>query len=132
MHLKELHLKMHRDFISTSGTMETHLGIVCPACNASSHSSANFCPNCGRSLKPAVLSTSIPKQIVVYLISFFLAPLGLWFAWKHLKQDDRKSKTIGIVAIALTVISVALTIWTMAALFNSIQQLFNLLTGFNL
>ncbi len=112
--------------------MEKQLEIRCPACSASSPSPANFCPNCGRSLRRAILSTSAQKQIVIYLISFFLAPLGLWFAWKYIKQNDRKSKTIGIAAIALTVISVAITIWTMAALYNSIRQWFNLLTGFNL
>jgi TRAP-type C4-dicarboxylate transport system permease small subunit len=66
-------------------------------------------------------STSVSRQIIVYLISFFLAPLGLWYAWKYLKQDDQTSKTIGAVAIILTLVAVALTIWTTAGLFASLS-----------
>jgi TRAP-type C4-dicarboxylate transport system permease small subunit len=112
--------------------METQVGSVCPNCKISSPLSSNFCPNCGRRLQAIVPSTSVSKQILIYLISFFLAPFGLWYAWKYLKQDNKKSKAIGYVAIALTVISIAITIGTMAALFNSLRQLFNLLTGFDL
>ena len=117
-------------FISVNKIMETPIGIVCPSCNASSPSSANYCPGCGRRLRPIIPSTSASKQIVIYLISFFLAPFGLLYAWKYLKQGNRKSKTIAYVAIALTAISIVITVWTMAALFNSLRQLFNLLTGF--
>jgi TRAP-type C4-dicarboxylate transport system permease small subunit len=77
-------------------------------------------------------ATTISRQIIVYLISFFLAPFGLWFAWKYLKQDDSKSQKIGIVAIALTVISGAVTIWTMAGLFNSVSQFMKSLNGLGL
>jgi hypothetical protein len=112
--------------------MEPQVGIVCPACKASSPASANFCPNCGRRFRLIIPSASISKQVIIYLISFFLAPFGLWYAWKYLQQDSKKFKTIAYVAIALSVISVAITIWTMAALFNPLRQLFNLLTGFNL
>ena len=70
-------------------------------------------------------ATSISRQIIVYLISFFLAPLGLWYAWKYLKQDDQTSKIIGTVAIALTIVAVALTIWTTAGLFSSVSQYLN-------
>jgi hypothetical protein len=70
-------------------------------------------------------ATSVSKQIIVYLISFFLAPLGLWYAWKYLKQDDRKSKIIGAVVIALTIVSIAFAIWTAVGLFNSISQHFD-------
>jgi hypothetical protein len=66
-------------------------------------------------------STSVSRQIIVYLISFFLAPLGLWYAWKYLKQEDQTSKIIGAVAIVLTLVAVALTIWTTAGLFASLS-----------
>jgi hypothetical protein len=102
---------------------------VCPYCKVSAPFSANYCLNCGRKLSPAIPSTSFSKQIIIYLVSFFLAPLGLFYAWKYLKQDDKKSKTIGAIAIALTVISVAITAWTIAGLFDWIRQLLNGTTG---
>jgi hypothetical protein len=103
--------------------------MLCSACNAFIPSSANFCPNCGRRLRAIPPATTLSRQTIVYLISFFLAPFGLWFAWKYLKQDDIRSKKIGIVAIALTVISVAITFWTMAGLYNSVSRYMRLLNG---
>lgn len=76
--------------------------------------------------------TSVSRQMVIYLISFFLAPLGLCFAWKYLKQDDRKSKNIGVAAIALTIVSVALAVWTVAGLFNSVSQVLKPFSGLGL
>jgi hypothetical protein len=105
--------------------METSPGIICPSCNTQMISSANFCLNCGKALRAIPPATSVSKQIIVYLISFFLAPFGLWYAYKYLKQVDRKSKIIGAVAIALTVASITVTIWTAVGLFNSVSQYFD-------
>jgi hypothetical protein len=99
--------------------------IVCSSCNAKMMPSANYCSNCGNSLRTMPPATSVARQIIVYLISFFLAPLGLWYAWKYLKQDDQTSKIIGAVSIALTIVAVALAIWTTAGLFNLVSQYLN-------
>ena len=77
-------------------------------------------------------ATSVSRQIIVYLISFFLAPLGLWYAWKYLKQDDQTSKIIGTVALALTIVAVSLTIWMTAGLYISVSQYYNSLRGLGL
>jgi hypothetical protein len=102
--------------------MDIPPGIVCSSCNTPMMWSANFCPNCGNSLRAIPPTTSVSRQIIVYLVSFFLAPFGLWYAWKYLKQDDRTSKIIGAVAIALTIVAVVLTIWTTAGLFPGQRQ----------
>jgi hypothetical protein len=112
--------------------MDTLAGIVCSACHASVLPSANFCPNCGHPLRTTPPATSVSRQIIVYLISFFLAPFGLWYAWKYLKQDDRKSKMIGAASIALTIAAVAIAIWTTAELFSSIGQYLNSLRSLGL
>jgi hypothetical protein len=105
------------------------VGIICSACNASAPSSANFCPNCGKRLRAIPPETTLSRQIIVYLVSFFVAPFGLWFAWKYLKQGDSRSRKIGIAAIALTIVSIAITVWTMAGLYNSVSQYMKLLDG---
>jgi hypothetical protein len=88
-------------------------------------SSTNFCPNCGKTLRARPPATSVSRQIIVYLISFFLAPFGLWYAWKYLKQDNRKSKLIGTVSIVLTIVAVEVAIWTSAKLFNLVTMYLN-------
>jgi len=86
--------------------METISQKRCPKCFAEASEAAYFCYNCGQVLKPRPESTSISRQLLVYFISFFLAPFGLAFAFKYLNQPDQKSKTIGIISIILTVISI--------------------------
>jgi hypothetical protein len=113
-------------------TMDTPTDMVCSSCRASVPPPANFCPNCGKPLRTIPPATSVSMQIIVYLISFFIAPFGLWYAWKYLKQDDEKSKIIGVVTIALTIAAVAVAIWTTAELFNSVRQFWNSLSGLGL
>ena len=72
----------------------------------------NFCPQCGVKLKEPPLSISFGRLAFVYLISFFLAPFGLVFAFKYLRQPDPKARMVGIVVIILTILAIALTILT--------------------
>jgi hypothetical protein len=102
--------------------MEIPPGMICFSCSAPVPPSAYFCPDCGKPIRTKPLATSVSKQVIIYLISFFIAPFGLWYAWKYLKQNDRKSKIIGLVATALTIFSLALTFWTIAGLVNSVQE----------
>jgi predicted permease len=112
--------------------MDIPVNMVCSTCHTAVPPPANFCHNCGKPLRTMPPSTSVSMQIIIYLISFFIAPLGLWYAWKYLKRDDQKSKIIGIVAIALTLVAVAIAVWTMAELFNLSRQFWNSLSGLGL
>lgn len=85
--------------------MET-VPLRCPSCDTEVTENAFFCSNCGRSLKARPESVSVGRQVFIYLVSFFLAPLGLVFAWKYLKMSDVKSKRIGFTVIALTILAV--------------------------
>ena len=67
-----------------------------------------YCFNCGRNLKPAAKSTSTSSQIVLYLKSIILPPLGIWYALPYLRQNSQKAKIIGVVAIVLTFLSLAI------------------------
>src|SRR5260221_13485505 len=95
---------------------------VCHACQYPLIPDFYFCPNCGKVLRPKPLSTSIGKQISLYLVSVLLPPFGLWPAFKYLFQKDMKSKVVGSVAIILTGVSLAFAAYyTMAAL-NQVNQ----------
>lgn len=76
-------------------------------------------------LKDKSLSTTIVRQVFIYLLSFLLPPLGLWPGIKYLKQDSEKSRMIGFIAIALTIISIALTVWFTLGFINVFNRELN-------
>ncbi|MCL5006767.1 MAG: zinc ribbon domain-containing protein [Patescibacteria group bacterium] len=102
---------------------------ICPVCHQAVPAGAYFCPNCGHPLRAQPPSVSTGRQIIVYLISFFLPPLGLWYAWKYLAVNDRKSKIVGIAAILLTIISLAAAVWLWQAFVVYVNQSLNQLNG---
>lgn len=110
--------------------MEEMNALQCPRCNKPITAEANYCSYCGRPLKDAVLSTSLSRQIVIYLISFFLAPFGLGYVWKYFKQGDAKSKEIALIALILTVVAIMVMFWTTSAFMSSYVEQLNGLGGF--
>ena len=107
--------------------------LTCPDCKQNVSTEDYFCPNCGKKLKEKPQSTTILRQILIYLLSIFLPPLGLWPAIKYIKQKDNKSKMIGYIAIILTIISVGISIWLYLGFINTVnQQLNNQLNNINL
>jgi len=83
---------------------------VCPTCHVEIRSTDYFCYNCGKNLKPKPPSTSLTRQIIVYLASFFIPPYGIVIGIRYLQQADIKSKIVGLISIILTVISLILVI----------------------
>jgi len=99
--------------------------LSCPNCKQNFATSDYFCPNCGKKLKDKPLPTTITRQILIYLLSILLPPLGLWPAIKYLKQNSDKSRMIGFIAIALTIISTIITIWFTLGFMNTFSQQLN-------
>ncbi len=98
---------------------------LCPTCHNPVADSYYFCPNCGKNLKPAPASTSVLTQIGIYATSIFLPPLGLWPGVKYLRQNAKTAKTIGAIAIILTIISVVITTWLLTGWVNQINTAVN-------
>lgn len=109
--------------------MEPEIKNQCPKCKAEVSPEAYFCPNCGQVLRAKPADTGIPKQILIYLVSFFLAPFGLGYVFTYLKQPDRKSKTIGMVALALTILAIGSTIFLAKGFLDFEYGMINSLTG---
>ena|ERR1035437_6387883 len=112
--------------------MENQLEIICPSCKSVVLATAFFCPSCGKQLKDKVQSTTLSKKAVVYFVSLFLPPFGLWYARKYLKAGDYESRKIGIVAIILTIISVVVTFWLTTGFINSVFQSLNEINNLNI
>ena len=101
------------------------LQLTCPNCKKNILPTEYFCPQCGKKLKDKPPVTTLSRQLIVYAISFFLPPFGLWPAIRYLRQQDEKSKKIGLAAIVLTIISILLTIWLTISFINSFNRELN-------
>lgn len=97
----------------------------CPVCHFPVTETSYFCPNCGKKIKEPPVSVTIGKQISIYAISILLPPLGFWPGIKYVMQEDQKAKTVGLIAIVLTIISTILTLWLSFAAFNLFNQAMN-------
>lgn len=99
----------------------------CPDCHFKLNGNEYFCPNCGKKLKDKTLSTTLTKQLQVYVLSFFLAPLGFWWTYKYLKQTDKTSKIVGLACFIITtmalVIGYKLIVDSLATITNQINGL---------
>ncbi len=93
----------------------------CPNCHVNVKPTDYFCYNCGNNLKPTPPSINLVDQIMLYVKSLLLPPFGILWAIKYLKQNDEKSKFVGVVAIVITVISFIFTI----VIFNSFVKNLN-------
>jgi len=100
--------------------MEVSSQQQCPTCHTPVALNANFCPQCGHKFKEPPLSTSVGRQLFLYLFSFLLAPLGLHFAFKYIRQPDAKARTIGIIILLLTIVAIALVIILTKTVYSSI------------
>jgi hypothetical protein len=92
--------------------------ISCPTCHQPVRPTDYFCPNCGKNLRPAPLSTSLSGQISLYLKTLLLPPLGLVWGFRYLRQSDTKSKIVGLVTIIITTIEV---IWLIQFTINTVN-----------
>lgn len=74
----------------------------CPKCHVEIRSTDYFCFNCGTTLKKKPPSLDVASQMWLYLKSALLPPFGIFWAIPYVKATDRKSKVVGIAAIAIT------------------------------
>ena len=95
---------------------------TCPYCHFALIATGSFCPNCGKALEKKPLSITLLKQIIIYLVSFCLPPLGLAWGFKYLREDNQQAKRIGLIAILLTIISLVLTVWLSMTFVNNFNQ----------
>ena len=61
----------------------------------------------------------------MYLVSFFLAPFGLVWGIKYIRNKDRKVKIIGAICIILTVIAIGVTIGTYSVVMDKYTRMLN-------
>lgn len=99
--------------------------IVCPSCKAQVPSYSYFCLNCGKKLRAKPLSTGVGRQIIVYLVSFFIPPFGLMHAYKYFRQEGTAAKIIGAAAVVLTIIALYISYITIKRFTDFYTDLLN-------
>ena len=77
-------------------------------------------------MKLKELTISPGRQAFIYLFSFFLAPLGLVYAIKYLREQDPVARRVGIIVVILTANAIGLMIWLTAAFARWESQLINI------
>ncbi len=98
---------------------------ICPTCHLAMQPAWYFCPNCGKQLNEPPLVMGIPKQLLIYLVSFFLSPLGLGWAMKYIKHPDRKVRIVGAISLFLTFLALGLTLFYVNKVMQSYGAMLN-------
>lgn len=65
------------------------------------------------------------SQGLLYAGSLLLPPLGIWWALPYLKQPDSRSRTVGWIAVILTVLSLLLAVWYTMKIVNGVTSTVN-------
>lgn len=99
--------------------------ILCTGCHLSVFTDWYYCPNCGKTLKVKPIVVSIGKQIFIYLVSFFFAPLGLMWGIKYVRNSDKKTRIVGLVSIVLTLLALGLTIYGFSSIMGKYTNMLN-------
>src|ERR1035437_6799385 len=106
---------------------------ICPACHQPILPQYYFCPNCGKKLNEAPLSTTTGTQAWIYIVSIILPMICFifvtrWPGIKYYKSNDPKAKHIGQIAWTLIILSTIVTIvlvyvWTQQMIQSSINSI---------
>lgn len=91
----------------------------CNKCLNALQPSWNFCPQCGNHIQNVSLSTTWQKQLIIYSVSFFLAPFGLHWGMQYLRQPTSKEKIIGGISVVLTILAVLIGAYYLYYTINS-------------
>jgi hypothetical protein len=97
----------------------------CPKCHTEVRVTDYYCYNCGSAIQVKPPSTSTIDQVLLYIGSVCLPPMGIIWGIKYVRQPDTKSKSIGIVAMILTVLIIFITINVTVSLMRSISSQVN-------
>ncbi len=96
--------------------------LACPACHTAVRPTEYFCFNCGKNLRAAPPGTSLMDQIKLYLGSVLLAPMGIFWGLKYLKESDDKVKIVGVVAMILSGVTFIIAAQYTVAFINSLNS----------
>ena len=78
--------------------------VTCPNCKGEIDSGVNFCPHRGYKIGLKNQPLSSGQKIKIYLISFVLSPLGLFWFFKYFTDEKQENKRVAYISLILTLI----------------------------
>lgn len=96
--------------------------LACPGCHIAVRPTDYFCFNCGKNLHAMPPGTTPADQIKLYAGSILLAPMGIFWGLKYLKEQDDKTKIVGVVAMILSGITFIIAAQYTMAFVNSLNS----------
>lgn len=78
----------------------------CPFCGKEIRPTDTYCPTCGTKIPDVNLPFSTWQKIKIYAISFFLAPLGLFWFIKYFRNDNPAKKKTAYIALYITIATI--------------------------
>lgn len=95
--------------------------VLCPGCHIAVRPLDYFCFNCGKNLHVAPQGTKLVDQMKLYVGSILLAPMGIFWGLKYVKENDDKTKIIGVVAMIISGVTFIIAAQYTLAFINSLN-----------
>jgi hypothetical protein len=99
--------------------------IICPVCHVAVDRNDYFCRNCGKNLRQKPLSITVPHQILIYLGSILLFPMGFIWGIRYVKEPNQPSKVVGFICLVISVVVLFIIINSLFVLINTVNQQIN-------
>ncbi|MFC1722310.1 hypothetical protein ACFL0C_01535 [Patescibacteria group bacterium] len=102
--------------------------VICKGCDAEIQDSVAFCPHCGKETGFGVEVINNARKARIYIASFVLSPLGLYWFFKFFKSDDLEKRKLAFTSLIITAIPLLLSLIIGSKLiksFNSNLEIYN-------
>jgi uncharacterized membrane protein YvbJ len=100
------------------------MNLVCPKCGLNINDNDAFCSHCGEQIVSNI-SLSKAQKIKVYVLSFLLAPFGLYWFFKYRKENDPEKILVAKRVLWITIATILFMLISSIMAANSYSKLLN-------
>lgn len=98
------------------------MNVPCPSCKKEVTAGVSFCSYCGHKLNPRGVVLTSTQKIRIYLISFFLSPLGLIWFFKYFRSDKLENRKVAYTSLIITLVPLVLILVIGSKYINSFSS----------
>ncbi|HOV97458.1 MAG TPA: zinc ribbon domain-containing protein [bacterium] len=82
----------------------------CSFCNNEIDLTDKFCPNCGKKLPEKNAPFTTGEKIKIYLLSFVIAPFGLYWFFKFFKNENPEKRKTALYSLYITIFMIVVIV----------------------